>query len=121
MALLSANNLMLGNLGQVLQEGGDAAMTKPSPEQEIDTVDRRAFEMAQAVLRDPGLRGVLFDEADRLAKRLVEANEELERTDPAAHEEREHQVSEATMDLFFTRFETEMCSPRLNRLRRPEE
>lgn len=96
-------------------------MTDLTPEQAIDAIDRRAYEMALAVLREPELRTELFVEAEQLAGRLVEVNDELERSNPAAHQQRSHQVSEATLDLLFVRLEIEMYSRRINRMRRPVE
>jgi len=94
-------------------------MTVVRPTDEIDAIDKRAFEMAQAVLADASLRASLYPEAAKLASRLTELNQELEQRDPPAHKARAPQVSEATLDLLFVRFEIQMYSLRLNRLRRP--
>jgi hypothetical protein len=86
---------------------------------QIDAIDGRAFEMARTVLRDPGRRAELLPEAEQLSDRLDGLNDRLAREDPARHDERTLQISEATLDLLFVRMDTGTFSLRINRLRRP--
>jgi hypothetical protein len=85
---------------------------------ELDAIDRRAFEMARSVLADPAMRTDLAEEADRLSNRLVEVKRQLEQEDPKVCEERRSQISEATLDLTYARYAVPLMSLRLGQIKR---
>ena len=84
--------------------------------QEIRSIDRKAEDMAEAVIRDPSLREEFMLESETLEDRLLYLADELEKIDPAAYETVADQVSEASLDLFFVQMENDMVSLRLGRL-----
>lgn len=88
---------------------------------ELDAIDRRAFQMARAVLADPAMRTDLAEEAGRLSSRLVEVKKQLEQEDPKACDERRSQISEATLDLTYARFDVPLMSLRLGQIKRTSD
>jgi hypothetical protein len=85
---------------------------------ELDAIDSRAFKMASSVLYDPAMRTDLAQEADRLSRRLVEVQKQLEREDPGACDRRRSQISEATLDLTYVRLDIPLLSLRLGQMKR---
>jgi hypothetical protein len=81
--------------------------------QEILSIDRKAEDMAESVIKAPSLRKKLGSESETMEKRLMYLADELERIDPAAYNTVADQVSESLLDLMFVQMETDMISLRL--------
>jgi len=81
--------------------------------QEILSIDRKAEDMAESVLKDPSLRKQFRSESEILDDRLMCLADELKRIDPFAYDTVADQVSESLLDLEFVQMETGMVSLRL--------
>ena len=81
--------------------------------QEILTIDRKAEDMAESVLKDLSLRKQLGSESEILDDRLMHLADELKRIDPVAYDTVADQISESLLDLMFVQMETDMVSLRL--------
>ena len=81
--------------------------------QEILSIDRKAEDMAESVLKAPSLRKQFRSESEILDDRLVYLADELKRIDPVAYDTVADQVSESLLDLEFVQMETGMVSLRL--------
>jgi hypothetical protein len=84
--------------------------------QEIRSIDRKAADMAEAVVMDPSLREQVESESEILEDRLMYLADELERIDPDAYRTVTDQVSESLLDLFFVQMENDTVSLRLGRV-----
>lgn len=81
--------------------------------EELETVNKRAFQMARSVHRDASLRSQLAEEASLLQKRLLNIADELERIDPDMNKRYFHWISESILDLDFVVAERGVTSLRL--------
>ena len=81
--------------------------------QEILSIDRKAEDMAETVLRDPSLRKQFESGSITIADRLIYLADKLKKIDPVAYESVADQVSESILDLEFVEMETGMISLRL--------
>lgn len=84
--------------------------------QEIISIDRKAEDMAESILKDPTLRKQCKSESAIMEDRLIYLADELERIDPDAYETVADQVSESLLDLMFVQMETDMISLRLGQV-----
>ena len=84
--------------------------------QELNSIDRKAEEMAGLVLKNPLLRIDLEKTSDILEQRLLFLADELEKSDPTAYRMYSHQISEALLDLVFVQIDTDSVSFRLGQV-----
>jgi len=84
--------------------------------QEILSIDKKAEEMAESVLRDPPLRKQFGSESETMEDRLMYLADELEKIDPVLYKTVADQVSESLLDLMFVQMETDMISLRLGQV-----
>ena len=103
-------------LGELNDSGGEAV--KPTILEELTRVDRRAFELAELVARDPEQRAQVKDEASRLSDRLDLLADRLEADHLDLYDEWSDRISEAILDLAFAESESDSVSLRLGRLLR---
>jgi hypothetical protein len=80
---------------------------------ELETIDKRSFQMALSVHKDSNLRVQLGEEAALLQKRLLSIAEELEGIAPETHKQWSHRISESLLDLNFVVSESGAMSLRL--------
>ncbi len=92
---------------------GSDAMISDQLVEELKVINKRAFDMALSVHKDPGLRTQLTEEATPLQMRLLEIAEEIERIAPAVHKQWFHTISESILDLNFAKAATDFTSLRL--------
>ena len=83
---------------------------------EILSIDKKAEEMAESVLRDPSLRKQFVSESETMEDRLMYLADELEKIDPVLYKTVADQVSESLLDLMFVQMETDMISLRLGQV-----
>ncbi len=81
--------------------------------EELETINKRSFQMALSVHKDSSLRSELAREASPLQKRLLVIAEEIEQINPAVHKQWFHRTSESFLDLDFVVTETDVTSLRL--------
>ncbi len=81
--------------------------------EELETINKRSFQMALSVHEGSGLRSGLAGEASLLKKRLLVIAEEIEHISPAVHKQWFHRISESFLDLHFVVTETDVTSLRL--------
>jgi hypothetical protein len=81
--------------------------------EELQTINKRAFQMALSVHKDSSLRSQLAEEAGLLQKRLLNIAEELEQVDPETEKRWSHPISESVLDLDFVVAERGISSLRL--------
>lgn len=103
-------------LGELDDSSGEAA--KPTILEELTRVDRRAFELAELVARDPEQREQVKDEASRLADRLDLLVDKLEADHADLYDEWSDRISESYLDLSFVECDTDAVSLRLGEILR---
>ncbi len=81
--------------------------------EELETINKRSFQMALSLHKDSSLRSQLVGEASPLQKRLLVIAEEIEQINPAVHKHWLHRISESFLDLDFVVTETDVTSLRL--------
>ncbi len=81
--------------------------------EELEAINKRAFEMALSVHKDPASRTQLSQEASLLEKRLLHIAGELEQGDAAMHKQWFHRISESLLELMFVEAETPTVSLRM--------
>lgn len=81
--------------------------------EELETINKRSFQMSFSVHKDSSLRSELAGEASLLKKRLLVIAEEIEHINPAVHKQWFHRISESFLDLDFVVTETDVTSLRL--------
>jgi len=101
-------------LGELDDSVGEAV--KPTILEELTLVDRRAFELAELVARDPEQRAKVKDEASRLSVRLDLLADKLEAEHANLYEEWSDLISESYLDLSFVEFDSDVVSLRLGRM-----
>ena len=82
-------------------------------EEDLEAINKRAFQMALSIHDDSSLRSQLSEEASLLKKRLLNIAAELERIDPGGKKRRFHPISESILDLNFVVADTGITSLRL--------
>ena len=83
--------------------------------EEIRTIDKRAWEMAALVLKNPVLRKSLAPQAAALGERLLVVADALKTMEPNRYEEWGEQISESVLDLQFVEQPMDIVSLRLGR------
>ena len=91
---------------------------KPTILEELNQIDRRAFELAELVARKPDQRTEVRDEARSLSHRLDFLADQLEADHADLCEEWSDRISESFLDLAFAEFDSDAVSLRLGRLLR---
>ncbi len=81
--------------------------------EELETINKRSFQMSFSVHKDSGLCSELAGEASLLEKRLLDIANELKQVAPAEHKQWFHRISESLLDLDFVITETDVTSFRL--------
>jgi len=81
--------------------------------EELETINKRSFQMSLSVHKDLSLRSELAGEASLLQKRLLVIAEEIEQINPPVHKQWFHRISESFLDLDFVLTETDVTSLRL--------
>ena len=81
--------------------------------EELETINKRVFQIAVSVHKDSSLRSHLAEEASPLKKRLLDIAEEIEQIDPAVHKQWFHRISESLLDLDFVVANSGITSLRL--------
>jgi len=81
--------------------------------EELETINKRSFQMAFSIHKDSSLRSELAEEASLLQKRLLDIAKELERIDPDMRKKWFHPISECILDLDFVMAERHFTSLRL--------
>jgi hypothetical protein len=81
--------------------------------EELETINKRSFQMALSVHKDSSLRSELAAQASLLQKRLLVIAEEIEQINPAVQKQWFHRISESFLDLDFVVTETNVTSLRL--------
>jgi hypothetical protein len=115
--ILNGKTVCLGELGTGSRLSNAAEDRMPEELiREIHSIDGKAVDMAESVLRDPSLRNEFDTESKTLEERLMYLADELERIDSAAYETVADRVSEALLDLVFVQTETDMVSLRLGQV-----
>jgi hypothetical protein len=98
-------------LGELDDSVGEAV--KPTILEELTRVDRRAFELAELVARDPEQRAQVEDEASRLSDRLDLLADKLEAEHADLYEQWSDRISEAYLDLSYVESDSDHVSLRL--------
>ena len=82
-------------------------------EEELETINKRAIQMALSIHEDSSLRPAFAEEARFLKRRLLDIADEVGQIDPVAHQEWFHRISESLLDFDFVVTETGITSLRL--------
>jgi hypothetical protein len=99
---------VLGDLKDTIGAPGE-----PPILEEFNRLDRRAFELARLVARDPTLRAQFEDETRQLTCQAEQLVERLEREHPDLHDDLSDRISESFLDLSFVETESDDVSFRL--------
>jgi hypothetical protein len=87
-------------------------MTSENRIREVDSINRRAFDMAMQIAADPSQRAVLAEEARSLKNKLLVLAHELD-ADPRGAAAVRREVSESVLDLDYVDHATDFLSLRL--------
>ena len=86
--------------------------------EELEMINKQSFGMACSIHKEPALLAQSGEKARLVIKRLLDIAKELKRTDPAAHQQWFHPISESFLDLQFIEEETGAVSLRFGDLRK---
>jgi len=84
--------------------------------EELETLNKQAFQMALSIYKDPVSRAESAEKARFLRKRLLDIAEEIEQIDPAVHKQWFHRISESILDFDFVVADSGMTSLRLGEI-----
>lgn len=84
--------------------------------EEIQTIDKHAFEMALLVLKNPVLRHSLASQATAMSERLKVIADALKNMDPKIYQEKVDPISESLLDLIFVAKDLDIVSLRLGEM-----
>lgn len=82
--------------------------------EELNELEKKAFEMAVKVLKDPSIRPELEKEAEQMLASLDKLAEAIDSEDPELVGDLPEKISEATLDLLFVQADTGIKSVRLS-------
>jgi hypothetical protein len=114
-----AEHAAANKAGQVQSQGEGINVRKleiSAPEkivEELETLNKRSFEMALSVHKAPALRAQLSHEASLLQERLLDIAKELERIAPDEHKQWFFRISESMLDFDFVIADKDITSLRL--------